>query len=60
LELLTHYIYWAGRYPDPGYGQEQKTEQIFDLAEKHEVTAKELFQLASRIMAHARVVAEYV
>lgn len=57
LELLTHYVYWAGRYPDPGYGFEQKTEQILDLAEKHQVTIKEVFQLAAKVMGHARIVA---
>jgi len=58
LELLTHYVYWAGRYPDPGYGYEQKTEQIFDLAEKHQVTAKEVFLLAAKVMGHAKTVAD--
>lgn len=57
LELLTHYVYWAGRYPDPGYGREQKTEQIFTLAEKHQITVKELFQLATKVMSHSKVVA---
>jgi hypothetical protein len=58
LELLTHYIYWAGRYPDPGYGQEQKTEEIFNLAEKYKVTAEDLFRLAAKIMSHSKVVAD--
>jgi len=56
LELLTHYIYWAGRYPDPGYGQENKTEEIFEIAEKHEITAEQLFFLASKIMKHTALI----
>lgn len=58
LELLTHYVYWAGRYPDPGYGFEQKTEKIFDLAEKYKVTTQDVFQLAAKVMAHARVISD--
>ncbi|QBJ08183.1 hypothetical protein EYS10_06360 [Rahnella aquatilis] len=56
LELLTHYVYWAGRYPDPGYGQENKVEEIFHLAEKYKITAAELFHLASKIMKYTKVV----
>ncbi len=58
LELLTHYVYWAGRYPDPGYGQEKKTEEIFDLAEKYKITAEELFLLVAKVMAHSKVVTD--
>lgn len=58
LELLTHYVYWAGRYPDPGYGKEQRTEQIFTLSEKHKITVKELFELSSKVMAHVKIVAD--
>jgi hypothetical protein len=58
LELLTHYVYWAGRYPDPGYGKEKDAEQIFIIAEEYEITAKDLFQLAAKVMAHSRVVTD--
>jgi len=58
LELLTHYVYWAGRYPDPGYGKEKDAEKIFTLAEKYKITAKDLFQLAAKVMAHSKVVAD--
>ena len=58
LNLLTHFIYWAGRYPDPGIGKEYKAEEIFTLSEKHKITAKELFSLASKVMGHAKVVAD--
>lgn len=56
LELLTHYVYWAGRYPDPGYGQEKKAEEIFILAEKYKVNASDVFSLSSRIMSYSKVV----
>ncbi|WP_427003716.1 hypothetical protein [Pantoea eucrina] len=56
LELLTHYIYWAGRYPDPGYGSESKAEEIFILSEKHSVTLHDLLCLAVKIMEYTKVV----
>lgn len=57
LTLLTHFIYWAGRYPDPGIGKEHKAEEIFTLSEKYKITAKELFSVASKVMGHAQVIA---
>ncbi len=56
LECLTHFIYWAGKYPDPGSGREQDAESIFKISERHKITAKELFTLSSRVMAHIEVV----
>jgi len=56
LEILTHFIKWAGRYPDPGSGKEDKHEEIFSAAEARRVTAADLFRLATRIMQHARKV----
>lgn len=58
LELLTHYIYWAGRYPDPGFDKEKDAEQIFNLAEQHQVTLKEVFTLAAKISGHAKKIAD--
>ena len=52
LECLTHFIYWAGKYPDPGSGREKDAVSVFEISEKHEISAKQLFELASRIMAH--------
>jgi len=60
LRALTHYIEWAGRYPDPGSGRERKLEELFTLAEGHEVAAKELFSVAGRVMKHASAVVEDV
>jgi hypothetical protein len=57
LQVLTHFVVWAGRYPDPGSGRLNKTEEIFRLSEKFKISARDLFLLASRIMGHAKEVA---
>ena len=54
LRLLTHFFYWAGRYPDPGSGKESKAEEIFTLSEKYKISAKDLFTLSSKIMRHSQ------
>ncbi len=56
LELLTYYLIWAGRYPDPGLGKELQPETIFDLSEQHEISAKDLFSLVGRVMGHTQQV----
>jgi hypothetical protein len=56
LKILTHFVYWAGRYPDPGLGRESSVEEIFSLSEKYEITSKDLFELAARVMSYAREV----
>ncbi|MGD9729797.1 MAG: hypothetical protein AB7R40_03430 [Nitrospiraceae bacterium] len=56
LECLTHFIYWAGKYPDPGSGREKAAVSVFDISEKHHISAKELFGLVTRVMGHAREV----
>lgn len=58
LQVLSHFSRWAGRYPDPGPGNEKHAQEIFDVAEKHRVTSKELFSLAARIMGHASQMVE--
>lgn len=55
LKILTHFIVWAGRYPDPGSGRESDAEGIFILSEKHQISASDLFRLAARVVGHARV-----
>lgn len=57
LRTLTHFVAWAGRYPDPGSGRENKAEEIFDLSENYQISARDLFDLASRVMGHAKQVA---
>lgn len=58
LRALTHYIEWTGRYPDPGGGRESKLEEVFSLAEKHQISGRDLFNLAGRVMKYANVVIE--
>jgi len=58
LQILTHFVMWAGRYPDPGSGREDKAEDIFRLSEKHRVAAQDLFRLAGRVMAQVKQVTE--
>ena len=50
LSILTHFVTWAGRYSDPGSGREDDVEEIFSISEKHEVCAKDLFDLSARVM----------
>ena len=56
LRLLTHFVTWAGRYPDPGKKFESSAAEIFDLAELHQVSGNDLFALAARVMKHMHVI----
>lgn len=56
LRVLTHFTEWAGRYPDPGSGREAKVEEVFTLAEQHQIARRDLFGLATRVMRHTQVV----
>lgn len=56
LKALSHFVRWAGRYPDPGFGKLEQAEEIFTLSEGHQVNAKELFALAAKIMAYSNTV----
>lgn len=56
LKGLTHFVYWAGRYPDPGSGRENNVEEIFNLGEKHQVTHDDLFNLSTRVMKYVQEV----
>lgn len=59
LQALSHFVRWAGRYPDPGFGNLSQAEEIFTLSEGNQVSAKELFTLTAKIMAYSNnVVAE--
>jgi hypothetical protein len=55
LILLTHFLEWAGRYPDPGSGRETNAKSLFDLSEMHQVSARDLFSLAARVMGYVKV-----
>lgn len=58
LKGLSHFVRWAGRYPDPGFGKERFAKEIFLLSESHKICAKDLFVLASRVMAYVRCILE--
>lgn len=58
LRGLSHFVSWAGRYPDPGTDKEHKLEEIFDVGEKHQVTASDLFKVAGRVMQYAQTVVD--
>lgn len=58
LIVLHHFLTWAGRYPDPGSKKINNAEEIFALSEEHQITAKEVFELASKVMGHAKHVAD--
>lgn len=60
LEGLTHFVYWAGRYPDPGSGREDDAEDIFSISEKYQVSAKDLFMLSAKVMQCASSVAKKI
>lgn len=52
LRALTHLVSWAGRYPDPGSGKAQQVEDVFNLGEKHRLTARDVFDVAARVMQY--------
>ena len=58
LKALSHFVRWAGRYPDPGFGKESHAEEIFTLSERYQISAKELFDVAARVMGYSRAVLE--
>jgi len=54
LRVLSYFVLWAGRYPDPGSGRERKVEEIFTISEKHQISARELFELSARVMGYSQ------
>lgn len=58
LDCLTHFIYWAGKYPDPGFRRKQDITSIFEISEKYEISAKHLFESVSRVMDYATKVVD--
>ncbi len=54
LKMLTHFVYWAGRYPDPGTKRHDDMEDVFTLAETHQISAHDVFDLAGRVLGHVR------
>ncbi|MDX2298148.1 MAG: hypothetical protein NW204_00330 [Xanthomonadaceae bacterium] len=56
LRGLSHFVVWAGRYPDPGSKRVSSAVDVFDISVKHEISAKDLFNLSARVMRHAQTV----
>ena len=57
LRLLSLFVYWAGRYPDPLSGKESEAEEIFTVSERYKISAKDVFTLAARVMGYSYKVA---
>ncbi|MBA5204531.1 hypothetical protein H2Y57_12680 [Pectobacterium aroidearum] len=58
LKGLTHFVYWAGRYPDPGSGREDDVEDIFNISEEYQISAKDIFTLLTKVMQYSLCIAE--
>ena len=56
LKGLSHFVVWAGRYPDPGSKRVSSAIDIFDISEKHQISGKDLFGLSAKIMEHVQTV----
>ncbi|MBV6831451.1 hypothetical protein [Xanthomonas euvesicatoria] len=56
LKGLSHFVVWAGRYPDPGSKRLSKAVNVFDLSEQYEISGKDLFDLSARIMRQVQTV----
>lgn len=56
LKGLSHFVIWAGRYPDPGSKRLTNAVDVFDLSERHQINAKDLFALSARVMKHVETV----
>lgn len=56
LKALSHFVSWAGRYPDPGFGKESHAEEIFTLSELHQISAKDLFSMVVRVTRYVEEV----
>lgn len=56
LKGLSHFVVWAGRYPDPGSKRINSAVDVFDISEEYKISAKDLFNLSARIMKHVQMV----
>ena len=56
LKGLSHFVIWAGRYPDPGSKRVGNAVDVFDISEKYRISAKDLFGLSARVMKHVQKV----
>lgn len=56
LKGLSHFVRWAGRYPDPGSKRLGDTVDVFEISEQHKICAKDVFELAARVMKYVQEV----
>ncbi|KLF89808.1 hypothetical protein [Enterobacter asburiae] len=54
LKCLSHFVIWAGRYPDPGTKRVSDSTDIFLLSEKYEISAKDVFELSTKVMGYVK------
>ena len=54
LRGLSHFVRWAGRYPDPGSGRAEQTEEIFALSSQHDIDIDNILELVLRILGHVK------
>lgn len=52
LKSLTHFIVWAGRYPDPGSARPGHVTEVFTLSEQYKIAGRDLFDLVARVIRH--------
>jgi hypothetical protein len=58
LKGLTHFVLWAGRYPDPGSRRVNDAEDVFEISEAYKISAKDLFELSAKVMKHVQTVVD--
>lgn len=58
LKGLSHYVVWAGRYPDPGSKRISNAVDVFEISEQHEINAKDLFQFSAKVMRYVQTVVD--
>jgi hypothetical protein len=56
LDGLTNFTEWAGRYPDPGFGNVGHAEVVFGISENFQISAKDLFEVAAKVSSYTAVV----
>lgn len=56
LKGLSHFVIWAGRYPDPGSKRISDAVDVFDISEQYEISAKDVFLLSEKVMQYVQVV----
>jgi hypothetical protein len=51
-------LYGQGVTPDPGTKRTRDAIDVFDIAEKHQINAKDLFRLAAKVMKYVQEIVE--